>query len=436
MDKKPLHEALSDYCSSGMLPMHMPGGKRNTGSLASNDITEITDFDNLHAPTGIIRDLESDLASLWNAKEAFMSVNGSTAMIEAAICAAMRYHPDGKVLAASNCHLSVWRGIEVAGCMHRMIYPKASEGIPFALEILPEKIDEILSSDPSVRAVVITSPTYEGVISDTRTVHEITKKHGAVLIVDSAHGAHLGLDGFWGEDAVGDLVIKSLHKTLSSPTQTAVMLSYSGAIPSDSIRHYIDIFESTSPSYLLMGAVSEMVETIRSGNALSEWEEAVIPAENRLRDLKNIKLFRYPGKDRSKLVFICKGTLLSEILRNEYMIETESSTPVSLIAMTGMGDTMDSIRRFTDAVTAIDNGHPELALTDLPSAIFPEHVTAMTIREASRLLSRKISSKDAEGLISADYIYSYPPGIPVILPGDRITEQQISLAGGTLSVLS
>ena len=436
MDKKPLHEALADYCSSDMLPMHMPGGKRSVGSLASRDITEITGFDNLHNPTGMIRDLESDLASLWNAKEAFLSVNGSTAMIESAICAAMRYHPEGKVLAASNCHLCVWRGIEVAGCMHRVIDPESVNGIPFALEVLPEKIGEILSSDPLIKAVVITSPTYEGVISDTREVYEITRKHNAVLIVDSAHGAHLGLEGFRGEDAIGDLVIKSLHKTLSAPTQTAVMLKHSDAVPTDDIRHYIDIFESSSPSYLLMSAVSEMVLSVRSGNALEEWGKALDQAEKRLAGLKNIKTFTRQNKDRSKLVFICKGNELAGILRNEYRIETEASTPYSLIAMTGIGDTAGTLERFTDAMTAIDREHPELALTGLPSFCFPEHITAMTIREASGRMSEKIDAKDAKGRISAEYIYSYPPGIPAVLPGDRITERQISLAGGTVSVLS
>ena len=420
MNKKTLHQQLEEYGRSGYLPMHMPGGKRRTGTFASHDITEISGFDDLHDPRGIIKELEEDIARLWHAGEAFVSVNGSTAMIESAICAAMRYCHEGKVLAASNCHLSVWHGIEMAGCKHKVIDPSCGDA-PFAMEVKPEVIEEALKDDPSIRAVVITSPTYEGIISDTRETYEITRRYGCTLIIDEAHGAHLGLDDYWGQEACGDIVIKSLHKTLSAPTQTAVMLKYSDRIQTADIRHYIDIFESSSPSYLLMSGVSEAVTLLHQRDALREWEQAVSEAEKELLQLRNIRLFTTAGKDRSKFVLICRGRELADILRVRYKIETEASYDTHLIAMTGIGDTGDSLARFTAALTEADRDHPELALRGDYSFIPPVHIPEMTLAGASGHRSYKTDISKAEGKISGGFIYDYPPGIPVIMPGDMIT---------------
>ncbi|SCW63535.1 Arginine/lysine/ornithine decarboxylase [Ruminococcaceae bacterium YRB3002] len=434
MSNRYLHRELRKYCESDILPMHMPGGKRRVGLLPGNDITEITGFDNLHAPSGIIKELESGLASLWHAQEAFLSVNGATAMIGAAICAAMRYYPGGKVLAASNCHLSVWHAIEMTGCMHAVVDPVTEPGIPFALEISPESIETALASDPSIKTVVITSPTYEGVISDTKTICSIARKYGCTLITDSAHGAHLGLDEYWGEDAEGDLVIKSTHKTLSSPTQTAVMLKYSERVRTEDIRHYVDIFESSSPSYVLMSGVSEMVEFLHSPDALKDWKDGVVFAGQELSKLQNIRVFSCDRKDPSKFVFICNGTALADILRTDYRIEAESSNSASMIAMTGIGDNRETLGRFASAMLAIDRDHPGLALSSPVSCRLPEHDIVMSLQKASRCVPERIDISEAEGRTAAEYIYSYPPGIPVILPGDRISRAQMMMTDGSVSV--
>jgi len=427
MNKKSLHQQLEEYCSSGYLPMHMPGGKRRMGTLAPRDITEIKGFDDLHRPGGIIKKLEDDLADIWHAPEAFLSVNGATAMIESAVCAVMRYFPEGKVLAASNCHLSVWHGIEMCGCMHKTVDPVFCEA-PFAMEVLPASVEKALEEDPSIKAVVITSPTYEGIISDTASVYEITRKHGCALIIDESHGAHLGLDDFWGNEACGDLVIKSLHKTLSSPTQTAVMLRYSDLIPAEDIRHYIDIFESSSPSYLLMSGVSETADLLRAKGALCMWEKAVSEAEQKLASLQNIRLFTADNKDRSKIILLCKGKNLAQILRDEYKIETEAAFDTHLIAMTGIGDTVETMTRFTGAVLQADNDYPELSPygTYNGSGSY-SHKPQMTLADASRCRWICTDVCDAEGRICAEFIYDYPPGIPVLMPGDLITSEAVCL---------
>ncbi|MCR5059941.1 MAG: aminotransferase class I/II-fold pyridoxal phosphate-dependent enzyme [Saccharofermentans sp.] len=393
--------------------------------MSGADITEIEGFDNLHDPQGIIMELETELASLWNAKEAFISVNGATAAIEAAICAAMRYYPDGRILAASNCHLSVWHGIEMSGCAHRIVNPSAGN-LPFPLEICPADIEKTLREDSSIRTVVITSPTYEGVISDTKTLFEITRRYNCTLIVDEAHGSHLGLDDFWGEGSVGDIVIKSTHKTLSSPTQTAVMLKNTDRISTENIRHYIDVFESTSPSYILLSGISEMAELLGKGSSMDDWKKAVLYAENKLKYLTNIRLFSAENKDRSKLILLCDGSRLAGILREQFNIEAEAFWDTHLIAMTGIGDNEETIKRFTDAVRKIDAEHPELITDNSPLGSF-EHFPVMSLAEAARIQPETVPVSEAEGQICGEFIYKYPPGVPVLMPGEMITEKALTV---------
>ena len=424
MNKKRLHRMLDEYCDSDALPMHMPGGKRRVGRYSSRDITEIMGFDDLHSPHGAIKDLESEIASLWHAQRAYISVNGATAMIEAAVCAAMRYHPEGKVLAASNCHLSVWHAIEMTGCMHRIVNPVFGNA-PFALEVRAEDIDRALTEDPSIRCVVITSPTYEGIISDTKAVMDVTIRHGCLLIVDCAHGAHLGLDGYGCEDTCGDIVIKSTHKTLSSPTQTAVMLDHTGKISEEDIRHYIDIYESSSPSYLLMSGISEMVELLGREDAFTGWKSGIELVLSRLASLKNIRLYDADNKDRSRFVLLCRGKEMARILRDEYRIEVEAAYDTHLIAMSGIGDNSDTLGRFAEAVTAIDKMHPELGTSVSPFELNDLHDARMSLAEAARTPCSATPVNDAEGLICAGSVYDYPPGIPVLLPGDLISAEAV-----------
>ena len=434
-DNDRLGAALKMYLGTDPLPMHMPGGKRNPEFVSPafmRDITEIGGFDNLHAPEGLLKDMEDCTASLWKAKKAFLSVNGSTALILAAIWSASLINPDAKILVAMNCHLAVWNALELTGSRIVPLMPAFDKGLPFAGHVTPSDIERILARDPSIKTVVITSPTYEGVMSDTDSIFRITRKYDAVLITDCAHGAHLGLDdGFFGPDAKGDLVIKSLHKTLSAPTQTAVMLMSEGCpIEETLIRSGLDIFETSSPSYILLVEVSKCLARLSSkGPAiLKPWEEAISYAESSLSGLRNFRLWRAPVRERSKFVLTGQGDVLFEYLRGTFNIECEARFPSHLIAMTGIGDTVDSVRRFCDAVTATDNvmdgGFTESEFISRPYPRF-----AMTLKEAavSRLLSEELAPDLCVGRVSGEFIYGFPPGVPLLMPGEVITEDTVRL---------
>ena len=443
-DNDRLGAALKLYLGTDPLPMHMPGGKRNPDFVSQafmRDITEIGGFDNLHAPEGLIKDMEDCAASVWKAENAFLSVNGSTALLLAAIRSASMINPDTKILTAINCHLAVWNAIELMGSRIVPLMPAFDPELPFAGHISPSDVEKMLARDPSIKTVVITSPTYEGVMSDTEEIFRITRKYDAVLITDCAHGAHLGLDDkFFGPDAKGDLVIKSLHKTLSSPTQTAVMLRHKGCpIDVPLIRRGLDIFETSSPSYILLQGISKCLAQLssKSPEILKPWEDAISYAENALGSLRNFKLWRAPVRERSKFVLMGNGNMLLEYLRGTFNIECEAGFPSHLIAMTGIGDTPDTLKRFCDAVITTDNAMDgQYIPAEFVARPYPKF--AVTLQEAARSKKRSVDLEPefAIGLPSSEFIYGFPPGIPLLMPGEVVTEDTVKvLSNGDIHLM-
>ncbi len=434
-DNDRLGAALKLYLGSNPLPMHMPGHKRNPALITSEfyqDITEIQGFDNLHSPNGLLKDLESAAAVLWKAAGAFISVGGSTAMILSAIAACNAVNPGSRVLVAMNCHLSVWHALELTGNEIIPLMPVTDPALPFAGPVNSADIASVLLRDPLIRTVIITSPTYEGVISDTEEIYRITRKYDATLIVDCAHGSHLGLDDtFWGEDVRGDIVIKSLHKTLNAPTQTALMLTYEACrVPEEVLRHYIDIFETSSPSYILLKGVSHAIALINSDSSLMNgWESGIVTAEQRLAGLKNYRFWQAPVRERSKLVLLGDGIALADRLHSDFNIECEAAFATHLIAMTGIGDTVQSLERFTDAVRRIDD------ISDVQSetktVARPRPVFGMNIRDAARsgLTADSGRLDECAGRICGEYLFCYPPGVPLLVPGEVITQDVIDYVG-------
>ncbi|WP_034449759.1 DegT/DnrJ/EryC1/StrS family aminotransferase [Butyrivibrio sp. AE2032] len=434
-DNDRLGAALKLYLGTDPLPMHMPGGKRNPDFVSQafmRDITEIGGFDNLHSPKGLLKDMEDCAASLWKAKNAFISVNGSTALILAAIWSASILNPGTKILTAMNCHLAVWNAIELTGSTIVPLMPAFDIGLPFAGPVAPSDIERNLARDPSIKTVIITSPTYEGVQSDTEEIFRITRKYDALLITDCAHGAHLGLDdAFFGPDSRGDIVIKSLHKTLSSPTQTAVMLLHEGCpVDVSLIRRGLDIFETSSPSYVLLQGVSKCLAGLnaKGSSILKPWENAISYAESNLKGLRNFKLWEAPVRERSKFVLMGLGDVLFEYLRGTFNIECEVSFPSHLIAMTGIGDTEESLKRFCDAVITTDGAmEGQYIEAQFISRPYPRFKTTLQEAARYRLLCEELEPEKAIGRVSGEFIYGFPPGIPLLMPGETITEETLKI---------
>ena len=413
-----LLEHLKAYTNT-LLPMHMPGGKRRFASDLPYrwDVTEVEGTDDLHDPEGILLEMNRRAAALWGAEKSFVTVNGSTG----GLLAAVRATGEGEILMGRNCHKSVYNAVTL--CRRKAHYLLPHEG-----EILPAEVEEALEKHENITTLLITSPTYEGVISDIEAIARICHAHGVTFIVDEAHGAHLGFS--FGESAVkmgADIVVQSLHKTLPALTQTAVVHckeSFASALARE-----LAVFESSSPSYILMASADECFAFLGSEagkNAMEDYKNNLLAVRKKLKNnLKHFRLMESPRYDMGKLVILTEGTNLSgkalaDALREDYKIETEMALPHSLTAMTSVCDTEKELNAFTDAVLALDKQASPAPAAVLPALSLPEQVCPpWEVRNAEGTLC---PLEQTVGKLSLAYQWAYPPGIPVLVPGERVEE--------------
>ena len=438
MNDPTLLQLLRDHCTGDTLPMHMPGHKRNTALApyldalgAGLDITEIPGFSNLHDPKGALAQRMTAAAKLWGSRRAWWLVGGSTAGLLAAVAAATA--PGDEVLLARNCHKSVYNAAMLRDLRLHYLWPAPYPGQSFAGAVPPEAVTEALTEHPNSKLVILTSPTYEGIRSDIPAISDIVHRHGALLLVDEAHGAHLGLHPAFGPSAVtqgADLVVQSLHKTLPSLTQTGLLHLCSDRIDAAEISFQLSVFQTSSPSYLLMASMDSCVTLLaEQGDALFQnWADALAACRKATAELQHLTL-PLAGDlmaEPSKLVISTRGTSvtgpeLARRLRETHHIETEMAAADYLIAMTGMGDTKENLVRFAHALHVIDRS---LSPTETPPPLsLPVAEQVCTIAQSTRQPTRLCNLADAPGEVSADFLWAYPPGIPLIAPGEQVSKE-------------
>lgn len=418
-------------------PFHMPGHKRNTALFpalpAEKDITEIDGADNLHYPNGIIKNAMESAAKLWGAARSFFLVNGSTCGILAGL-ATLTKRGD-KVLVARNCHRSVFHGLEILGLDPVYILPQyiSDLGVYGAME--PATVEAALTAHPDVRTLVLTSPTFEGVISDLSAICALCHSRGVTVLTDEAHGAHLDLSPHFvgGSVAAGaDISVQSLHKTLPALTQTAILHVNTAAVDIERLMHKLRVFETSSPSYLLMQSAEHSVEAAKDKALFDRWAALITEFKQDIARLKHIRiaLGDHPH-DSSKLVFAgVDGVKLGAFLRR-HGIEPELADRTHLIAMTGPGNTKEDFAALATAIKAAD-----ALLAPIKSAAVPPpfcHGEAFCgIERALELPSTALSVSECVGRVAAEYVWAYPPGIPILIPGERI---KADFAAADLTVL-
>lgn len=431
-DLMELMEKLWEYAESGALPMHMPGHKRNTEAfpwlrgLAQRDITEICGFDNLNDPEGLFRDLERRAAGLWGAGESVILVNGSTVGVLASVLSLLE--GGGELLMCRASHRSVYHAAQLGKIRTRYISPERDPVLGVPLCVTAGEVEAALKAFPDVRLVCVTSPTYEGVISDIASIAGVCHARGIPLLVDEAHGAHLGLGGFPASSVRlgADVVVQSLHKTLPSLTQTALLHINPGLVDAGRVRRYVSMLQTSSPSYLLSASVDGCVGYLeREGDAAADrWLAALRSFREETANLQNLRLWSGAEiRDPSKLLICADGLWLSAALRERYGIELEYACRTHALAMTGMGDTEKSLSRLAAALGELDREaegrRPDQALLPgVPRQVLPIH-------EAAALPGRPVPADEAPGRVAGEYIWSYPPGVPLLVPGEEVTAEAV-----------
>ena len=254
-----LYDRLLQYQSSEMYPFHMPGHKRRKDDFANPffiDITEIEGFDNLHHAEGILKDAQDRAAALYHSEETYFLVNGSTCGILAAVSACTAR--GGKILMARNCHKAAYHAAYLRGLDIEYLYPEKEDIFGINGGIHEDIVEKALEEFQDIQAVMITSPTYDGVVSNVEKIAQIVHRKGIPLIVDEAHGAHFGFHEYFPKSSVemgADLVIHSLHKTLPSLTQTALLHVNGNRVDRECLRKFLDIYQTSSPSYVFMAGM-------------------------------------------------------------------------------------------------------------------------------------------------------------------------------------
>ena len=454
MTQSRLEARLRQYCGSGIYPLHMPGHKRRPGPCPGLpyewDVTEVEGTDDLHDARGILKEAMDRTAALYGADYTRYLVGGSTCGILAGIRAALR-HGD-RVAVARNCHKSVYHAIELCGLETVWILPETVPDYRICGSVSPEAVRCLLQTDPSIRAVILTSPTYEGVLSNIGAIAAHCHAHEIPLIVDEAHGAHLGLFSGTGFPAGAlscgaDLVIQSPHKTLPSLTQTAWLHLRGDRISAGALERELDIFETSSPSYPLLASLDACTGLLEAeGYSLFRgWQQRLSAFYEGAAALRRFRILgREAGEmsrdtvyafDPGKILIACPtgqmtGQALARLLRDRYLLETEMALGDCVLAMTSPADAPSALQRLLEALLALE-GSPRLfsdpaegSGEDIPPLPAPE--TVLPVGQAVRMDMEAVPADEAAGRICGEYLYCYPPGIPVCAPGERITDRVLS----------
>lgn len=444
MKEKSLLSRLKKHSHRHVIPMHMPGHKRNTKLLKNAllynlDITEITGFDNLNNANGILMESQKLASSLFKSLQSFYLVNGSTCGLIAAI-RALTVQGDDIIISRSS-HKSVYNAIDICRLNVHYICPEINSQYLINSSITPKQVEEALETCRA-KVVLITSPSYEGVVADIDGIASVCKKYNAFLIVDEAHGAHLGFNNFFPKSAIeqnADIVIQSLHKTLPAHTQCAILHIVSPLINANEVANQIAIFQTSSPSYLLMASMDSCVRFIKNKGAriFEKYAKNLKRLSDKLVNLNNLRVLGYGKNDNDtasfynfdlgKLVISTLGTNINgnelfELLHKE-KIECEMAQFGYVLAMTSVCDRKSNFRKLAKILLKIDKKlkktrQIELKMPNLPNL----HCQGWQLSDKDAVV---VNLRESVNMIACETVWIYPPGIPILNCGEIISKDII-----------
>lgn len=449
-DRVPIIKGLEFYKNQNNAAFHMPGHKQNRANMSEleflkhnlyrYDVTEVPGTDDLFHPEEMIRESLKLLAQAMGASRSYMLVNGSTCGIYAMIMGLL--NKKDKIIVQRNCHKSVHTAIYLGDLESVYVYPKVVEGFNIPSNVSAAEIKRAIEANGDAKAVMITSPTYYGACADIRSIAKLCKEKDILLLVDEAHGAHFNFSSLLPECAINlgaDIAVTSFHKTLPALTQTAV-LNVSSSLSKEQIEKIeskLEMFESSSPSYILLASI-DMARYImqEKGEKLIEGLFTNINyVKNALKNNRNIKILdeTYLINERhdfTRIVIstVLKGNDLSTILRNKYKIQVEMADFNNIVLIGSVSDTIEMYERLVNALKDIFKGaKPEINQNKaIASMEMPKPKMVFSWHEAEQHQRELIDISKSEGRISTECLIPYPPGIPLILPGEEINQEIIS----------
>lgn len=467
-----LFDKLKENQISDRYPYHMPGHKRNMAGMPMEayygiDITEIDGFDNLHKPEGILRELMQRAERLFGA-ETYLLVNGSTGGILSAVAAAMtaghksslerkqglirESERKDTLLMARNCHKSAYHAAYLQKCRIEYLYPDFLEAYGICGGIRPEQVRQALEQNPEIKALLLTSPTYDGVVSDVERIVQEAHKKQIPVIVDAAHGAHFAIDDRFPKSAVecgADIVIHSIHKTLPALTQTALLHVQGDLIDRSRLRRFLQIYQTSSPSYILMAGIEQCITLLeeRKKELCDEFFKQNILFEKDIKQLQYIKVLSPQWVkdagfelDIGKKIISVRGTgmtgkeLYMQLLE-KYGLQMEMAGQDYVTAILTVMDRQEGYQRLAEALLEIDRTMDAAlgaaAQADKNAGKFPCAEMKLLPKVACDIATawdeekETVLLEECEDEISAEFVHIYPPGIPLIVPGERFTKSVV-----------
>lgn len=419
-----LNEKIDQYLREDYYPFHMPGSKR-TNILRDDipykrDLTEIYGFDNLNDPQDIFCQMEQKLADIYQVEDAIISTNGSTSGILSTIRALT--YDNKNILIQRSSHKSVYNAIELNNLKSDYINVVLNN-VGAIIDIDYEDLEDKLSKK-KYGVIIVTSPSYEGYYLNLEKIYEIARKNSTPLIVDMAHGSHSILYGNYNN--YFDIAITSFHKNLSALTPSSAVI-INNIDYSKEIRRNMAIFQTSSPSYVILQSIDEMIDKFKEFYHMYSDLEKNLDAIYKL-NLDHLKIVNDDKKDRSKILISTANTdidgfILEEMLRDR-KIEIEMSYPTYALLIASIFDSEIGFDRLQAALLDIDKNIKKDITRYSFTYKIPEKV--LEISDAILRQKSKVSVDDLTGKICGQFVYAYPPGIPILSPGEIIDEDIIS----------
>nr|WP_304149273.1 aminotransferase class I/II-fold pyridoxal phosphate-dependent enzyme [Mitsuokella multacida] len=447
--RAPIAEAMKAYAADGARAYHTPGHKQGLGAhpLLKALVTEeglreevslMEELDDLHEPTMCIKEAQEMAAALYGADQAFFMINGTTGAIHTMLMGALA--PGDTVLVPRNAHRSVIGGIILAGARPVFLQPEIDERLGIAMGLTEEMVARAIALHPEAKALVCVYPTYYGVTYGLEAIAKLVHAHGMLLLVDEAHGPHLRFSDDLPPQAIdcgADMAAQSTHKILGAMTQASMLLTSGPRVSRERVREAASLLQSTSPNQLLLASLDiarlQMAEDGREtvGNAV-RLAEKLRCAINEIDGLWSFgpEYTDYPGAtglDTTKITVQVtdlglSGVEAESILRHEYKVQCELSDARNLLFILSYADGEEQADYLLEALQGLARDHRRatVAASAVAAGLPAVPAQGMTPREAFFAPKGSVPFGEAEGRIAAEQVMFYPPGIPILCPGDII----------------
>lgn len=449
--RAPLFEAMDAYHNRDVIPFDVPGHKHGKGikemvdyfgsTMFELDVNAMKCLDNICNPIGVIREAEELAARAYGAENAFFLVNGTTSGVQTMIMSACS--PGDKIILPRNAHKSATTALILSGAVPVYIQPEINEELGIAMGVTIDVIQRAVIEHPDAKAIFLINPTYYGATSDLKSIVDIAHQRGIAVLIDEAHGAHMKFHEELPLEAMDmgtDMCAVSTHKTGGSLTQSSILLLNKGLIDAKTVKTTLNLTQTTSASYLLMVSIDIARKQLatKGEEMLKEVLALSRLARDSINDIPGLyafgkELIGTPGVfnfDETKLGINVRklgltGFEVYDILRDKYNIQTELGDMYNVLAIMSLGDTQESVEVLVNALKDIGKKYKSSKQIKGKKGILKNPELIVSPRAAYYSRKKLVRFEDAEGEVSGESIMAYPPGIPVVTPGERITDEMI-----------